>query len=105
MRKSCWFLFTLFLIGSLLGCGTLDYSNRFPIEKEMELWVNHPISEVIASWGKPTEIFPSDRVTVYVWREILPNIPWGKTVFNEKKFWVNQSGIIFKWDQVGPDSF
>jgi hypothetical protein len=102
MRKSCWFLLTLFLIGSLLGCGTIDYSKRYPIYKEMESWVNHPISEVIASWGEPTQIVPSDEGSVYAWREILPYAPWGYTVFNEKKFWVNESGIIFRWDILGP---
>ena len=37
--------------------------------------------------------------TVYVWTQ---DVPYDYTVFNEKKFWVNESGIIFKWDIVGP---
>jgi hypothetical protein len=102
MRKTCWFLFTLFLIGSLLGCRTIDYSNRYPIYKEMESWVNHPISEVIASWGEPTQIVPSNGGSVYVWRQNAPYPTYRYSGFSEKKFWVNESGIIFKWDISGP---
>ena len=102
MRKSCWFLFTLFLIWSLLGCRTIDYPKRYPMYKEMESWVNHPISEVIASWGEPTEIVPSDGGSVYVWVHNPPYRSWSYTGFSEKKFWVNESGIIFKWDILGP---
>ena len=102
MRKTCWFLFTLFLIGFLLGCGTIDYSDRYPKNKEMQSWVNHPISELIASWGQPSQIVPSNEGSIYIWHQFTDpkNDP-----FNETKFWVNESGIIFKWDRLGPWSF
>ena len=100
MRRTCWLLFVFFLIGSLLGCGNIDYSNRYPIYKEMESWVNHPVSELIASWGPPKRIVPSNEGSVYIWTEETPY-----EVFNEKRFWVNGSGIIFKWDILGPGTF
>ncbi len=102
MRKTCWVLLTLFMIGSLPGCGTLDYSSRYPVYKEMESWVNRPVSELIASWGEPSQILPSREGSVYVWAK---DVPYGYSVFNEKKFWVNETGIIFQWDISGPGTF
>ncbi len=99
MRKTCWFLFTLFLIGSLLGCGNMNYSDRYPINREMQSWVNHPISELIASWGQPTQMVPSNEGSIYIWSEFTEDEP-----FSEKKFWVNESGTIFKWDRLGAGS-
>ncbi len=97
MRKTCWGLFTFLLVGSLLGCKTVDYSSRYPIYKEMESWVNRPVSELIDSWGPPDRIVPSDEGTIYTWSQ-----DFASEVFNEKRFWVNESGIVFKWDILGP---
>ena len=97
MRKTFLLLFTLLLIGSLVRCGNIDYSTKYPINKEMQSWLNHPISDVIDAWGQPTQIVPSSEGTVYSWTEDVAS-----RVFNEKKFWVNKSGIIFKWYISGP---
>ena len=100
MRKTSWFLLTLFLIWPLLGCEYMDCSGRYPICREMQSWVDHPISELIASWGEPAQIVPSNEGSVYIWIEDTRN-----RVFNEKKFWVNEAGIIFQWDISGPGTF
>ena len=66
----------------------------------MQSWVNHPISELIASWGRPSQIVPSNEGSIYIWTEDRDD-----ELFNEKKFWVNESGIIFKWDLLGQGAF
>jgi len=97
MRRTCWLLFTLFLIGSLPGWRYIGCSNRYPIESEMESWINHPISELIAAWGEPAKIVPSQGGSDYIWIEDTRN-----RVFNEKRFWVNEKGIILQWYIAGP---
>ena len=96
-----------------------DFKKAAAIDRIMASWVGHYQSELIARWGPPTKIVPSERGGKIIIYESLKGT-WGNrrddrivggaqypTTSRQpgyaatRTFYVNQKGIIYSWKWSG----
>jgi hypothetical protein len=118
MRRSAFVVLTVFLV---LTTGCVE-----AINKKMASWEGHGLSELLASWGPPQELFDDGnggRILVYTFTRsytvpgsavtqttghVDGSFLWATSVttYNPARnygwqayrmFWVNRNGNIYRW--------